>query len=878
MKLDKSSFEKSFRFFNDHKSWLIYSILVLIILLGIFIRMQPIDNLFDPTIGKYITIELDSTLFLRYAYNIASGSLSSIDMLRSAPLGQPVGFYGMFTSYFVAYLWEFLHIFNDSITVEYVDVIYPVIAMALMTLFLFLLLRRLLEWKTALLSSLLISIIPAFLFRSLGGSSDHDILGMMLMFASFYLYFVAYQSKKLKFGIVFGILAGIITFLANATFGSSIFILTIIGSMTLILFLLNNFSKENLIVYTSWFLTFNLCLLIFGVSIYGFIISVSTMIVYFVFLILIIHYILFTKQYIKVKFLEKIKLSNSIVSLIIAILIGFIFLLMFSGFDVIVSSLVRLYDYLFHAFQYSRIGLTVAENRKPYIVDWFSQFGTLYVLLFISGAIILFYKMVRYASKLKKNLTVVFAIFLILYLFSRYAPNTLLDGESLFSKVLFFGSVIFFIAYLLYTYFYTYYKDKETFEEFSKFDFGAMFLLIWFLIMTIGATTAIRLFNEFAPTTVIIASVALVFFFDYFWRNKNNYIKYFGVTVIVLVLFSPFSFAKGIAISAYESSYSQAKYSGPGYDQQWQLAGKWVRENTNKTDVFVHWWDYGYWVQSGFERPTVTDGGHPYGWWDYLVARDVLTTPNLETPLKFLKAHNVSYLLIVKDEIGKYTAYSSIGGDINNDRVSYISTFMLNPQATQEKRNTTIITYQGQFVLDEDFIYNGKVYSQGNSAILAVNLILNNLTQENGKLSFGFEQPYIILYSKTYQPQQLRLQCVYVNDQEYLYTDYDFPGCFRVMPTYSNGQQSPIGSGLFLSERVYSSLFAKLYLLNKNSSYYKLVYSDDNNAPLALYNGNLIGPIRIWKINYPESLALTQEELYYNLMTTYPDESLVNPY
>ena len=63
MKLDKSSFEKSFRFFNDHKSWLIYSILVLIILLGIFIRMQPIDNLFDPTIGKYITIELDSTLF-----------------------------------------------------------------------------------------------------------------------------------------------------------------------------------------------------------------------------------------------------------------------------------------------------------------------------------------------------------------------------------------------------------------------------------------------------------------------------------------------------------------------------------------------------------------------------------------------------------------------------------------------------------------------------------------------------------------------------------------------------------------------------------------------------------------------------------------------
>ena len=195
--------------------------------------------------------------------------------------------------------------------------------------------------------------------------------------------------------------------------------------------------------------------------------------------------------------------------------------------------------------------------------------------------------------------------------------------------------------------------------------------------------------------------------------------------------------------------------------------------------------------------------------------------------MKFLKAHNVSYLLIVKDEIGKYPAYSSIGGDINNDRASYIATFSMDPQATQEKRNSTQIFYKGKFVLDEDFVYGGKVYSKGQSAILAVSLSLKNVQNENGSYGFNFDQPQVVLYSQNYQPQVLKLQCLYLNDKEYVYETYDFHGCFKTLPVY-NGyqQQSPIGAGLFLSKRVYSSLFAKLYLLNQNNPYYELKYSD----------------------------------------------------
>ncbi|MFH0797815.1 MAG: hypothetical protein V1906_00220, partial [Candidatus Woesearchaeota archaeon] len=57
-------------------------------------------------------------------------------------------------------------------------------------------------------------------------------------------------------------------------------------------------------------------------------------------------------------------------------------------------------------------------------------------------------------------------------------------------------------------------------------------------------------------------------------------------------------------------------------------------------------------------------------------------------------------------------------------------------------------------------------------------------------------------------------------------------------------------------------------LMNEQSPYLKLVYTDEAQMPLALYNGMMIGPLKIWEVSYPDNLIIPPE--YYG--TTVPAE------
>jgi hypothetical protein len=56
-----------------------------------------------------------------------------------------------------------------------------------------------------------------------------------------------------------------------------------------------------------------------------------------------------------------------------------------------------------------------------------------------------------------------------------------------------------------------------------------------------------------------------------------------------------------------------------------------------------------------------------------------------------------------------------------------------------------------------------------------------------------------------------------------------------------------------MSEKVYDTNLAKLYMFNETSPYFKLAYNDD--TPLGIYNGRVIGPIKIWEVNYPANIT-----------------------
>ncbi|MBI5391920.1 glycosyltransferase family 39 protein [Candidatus Woesearchaeota archaeon] len=864
------------KFFKENKQWLQYILLAVIILLSIYIRAQNLEKLKDVTTGKYISLELDSTVWLRYAKEIVDhGSLPAADHMRFYPVGRDLASLATSTPYFIAYLYKFLHIFISNITLEYVNNIYPLIATAVTLLFFFLFIRRLLNWKTAMLGTLILAIIPSFIFRSMGGSSDHDILGMMLLVMTLYLYTAAWQAESTKKTIVFGVLAGITTILARLTAGSSGFIFMLVGLFVIVEIFLSRFEEKDYYALMSWALPWMLFFTavdkLGGISsiIYSTITSPASAAV----AIGTINFIIFKKKIFK--FHERLTFAQEgVVSTLIAIgiiLVGA--LIIAPGY--IPDKINDTYQIVFHSFTETRWTLTVAENRKVYVQDWAGQMGgVLYVYAIFAGAVLLFYKMTKEFKK-RNRLTLFFALFLFGYVFSRYSGGSILNGESLLSKILFIGSIISFLGIMAYGYFKYYYQEKEEYQKISKLDKGAVFLIIWFLIGVIAATTAIRVLFEFSPISAIFAAFLCIEGYEYLQTRKEKWVQWTGTGIIVLLLFNPIEYgylSAGILANDYSASMGQVRYSGPGYTTQWQIAGQWARQNTPKDAVFAHWWDYGYWVQSGFERTTVGDGGNSIGWWNYLMARNVLTAQNDTEPLGFLYAHNVSYFLALSDDVGKYPAYSSIGGDQNYDRYSWISTFSLNPQGIQEKRNETLLFFQGGFGLDEDFIYNGVIYPKGQAGVGAVRVPIEKGAQNTQEIVIHQPTALIVYQGKNVE---LPIRCVFYNNKLYEFKDYGIDSCFRIIPIFTSATQvSPFGAGLYLSRRTAHSLFARLYLLNEETPYFKVAYDDNKDMPLAIYQGRLIGPIKVWKVTYPQGFKLSPEEYAYDMALQYPDPAL----
>ncbi len=415
---------------------------------------------------------------------------------------------------------------------------------------------------------------------------------------------------------------------------------------------------------------------------------------------------------------------------------------------------------------------------------------------------------------------------------------------------------MFFVGIVIF-YIYLYRKDKEAFDEITNMEKSYIFTIIFFIIMVMGARRAIRLVFIFSPIVAVLAGYLFYKLTDYAKLFKKDIYK-IGTYIAILIVMIYFVY--GFA----DTSWTSAKYTGSIYNYQWQKAMGWVRENTPEDAVFGHWWDYGYLVQTGGERATVTDGGNAIGYWNHLMGRHALTGQSDEEAMEFLYAHNVSYFLIESAEIGKYPAYSSIGSDANYDRYSWINVFTLDRSRIQETREETIYPYVGGTPLDDDFEYNDKVYPKQRSGILG---FLVPMKQDGNKTEI--KQPTAVLI---YNGQQTRvpLECVYMGNQEIKFAEPGLKGCLQIVPRIENQQADMVGAAFYLSERVVKGRFGQYYMFSKESDHFKLVYSDEKEMPLAIYNGRIIGPIKIWKINYPENMVINQTYL----QKEFPDPSV----
>ncbi len=889
--------EKVINFLKEKKDWAYYLILSFIVFISVYIRTRNIPKLKDITTGTWtLGPDLDPFLFLRWAKDIVKhGSLMTFDAMRYVPLGYDTAGEMKLLSYMIAWFYHFLSFFSKEVTVTYAAVLFPVIMFGLTAIAFFLFARKIFYKENkkirniiALIATAFFVVIPSLLPRTIAGIPEKESAAFFFLFMAFYLFLEAFTSKEIKRSLIFGILSGISTALMALIWGGVIFIFFTIPSAFLLSFIFGKVGKKEFYIYSSWMITSFTIMMPCSTRYHlkNLIMSTSTGLAIGVLVIVGMSLLIMKNNKLK-EIRKRTKLPREIFSVIISVLILFVIILIILGPNFFLGKISGVKNSLITPMT-SRFGLTVAENKQPYFVsDWKNSFGPivfnipLFFWLFFIGSIVLFNKLITKLSK-KEKLILIFSytIFLTCLIFSRYASGSILDGISGLSLLVYFGGWIFFIGSGGYVYYKRY--NEGNFSVFKEFNFS---YILYFLILTlgiIGARGGIRLIMVLGAVSPIVVSFLIVKTSQKYLTEKDETMKLFmGIIVLIVLISSVFTFW---------TYYQQDKYTAenfaPGiYQWQWQKAMSWVRDNTSSDAVFAHWWDYGYWVQSIGERATILDGGNGIVYWNHLMGRHVLTGTDERKALEFLYTHNGTHLLIDSTEIGKYTAYSSIGADENYDRLSWISTFLMDEKQTQETKNQTIYIYPGGTSIDEDIIWE---YPEGH--------------KEEGKTIFLPKKKAgigaIILkksYDEILQPEaifvyngkqySIPLKFAYFNGKLYDFGSGLDAGVF-LFPRLDNQKNggltiNEIGAAMYLSGRTIHSQLVNLYLFDEDSDYFNLAYVEDSfiidnlkqqglDVGEFVYYQGFQGPIKIWEISYPPDINFIPEYLEIN----YPNKEL----
>jgi len=894
----KKGFGIAVDFFKNKKvqNILIIVLLLSVIILGIWIRTQNIGLLIDQTTGEYIPTALDPFYFLRLTETIVEqGGYPEFDAMRYLPNSQ-VGFSKSLLPWAGVLLYKAANIFGDY-SIQYTSIIFPIVFFVFGLLLFFFLVYLLTNSKiTALISSIFLTILSTYLYRSMAGFFDHEVIGMFAFFLiligyTFALKFLDKEEEEKKDKkylykvILFGALVGALAVFTIASWrGISNFLFMIIPLSFALFWLIKtrdlekNKAKINSLLI--FYIVFFISTILFGLG-YGFDLSEilsatvlsSTSILNGIVLLFII------SDFFMIRFGEKIPIKGTkdhrfIFSVGIMVLLGLLFsVIIYGNFFSVVKNIV---EKLLRPFGTGRVGLTVAENRAPYLRDWMNQTGKILFWLFLGGLIAIGINISKAVKKQGRKLGFVFFWVLLIsgILFSKFSSASMFDGTNFISKLFYFGSILVFGIYCMRIY------SKE------KLNIKPEWLIIfsWMIFMLIAARGALRLFFVTTPFVCLSVGIFISGLASYYKKSKDDLGKMLiGILLIGVIIVSLFSFNNLVT-----ASISQAKVTGPSANIQWQQAMKWVRENTPENAVFLHWWDYGYWVQYLGERPTLADGGHFQGSFrDHMIGRYLLTTPYPETALSFMKTNNASYLLIDPTDLGKYPAYSKIGSDEDWDRLSAMSVMPYDPQQTQETQDKTRRIFVGGVGVDNDIIYEldgkqvflpGPIFDElGDIKWKSfVGGIILETSEAGGIISLN--QPIgIFIYNN--QRYDIPIKYIYYQDR---IADFGsgLDAIVRVIPSIAEaGQQISVenlGSVIYLSPKVSKSLFAQLYLMDDPFNNYptiRLAHSQDDPVIASLKTqglnfGDFVffrgfrGPIKIWDTtNIPDNILITEEFL-----------------
>jgi len=884
----KKYFNQTINFLKQKKIQTIIAVVLIlaIIILGSWIRLQNLPLLKDSTTGEYIPLALDPFYFLRVAETIVdTGGLPEFDTMR---MPFEVAWHPEILPKVLVMIYKVANVFGNY-SLQYIDVLYPVIFFILGLIVFFLLVYVLTKSKiTALLSSAFLAFIPSYLYRTMAGFADHEAIGIFAFFLTLLVFTLSLKylekessgksKKELIKSIGFGLLVGFATALTIASWGGIakfVFMIIPLGFFIFWLTKCRDTDEKRLIHLIGFYLIWIISTLLFGMffgfdmsSLSGMFLSTTGLLSLFVPVFMVVDYLLIKKQE-RIKYIKK--KYREIYSFGITLVLGIVFLII-KG-ENIFQMMGYIWSNLLHPFGLGRLGLTVAENAQPYLVSWMDQMGKTFFWMFIAGLVFIGIDISKGIKQTKeRNLFILFWIIMFSgIIFSRISASHLLNGVNFISQAFYLVGLLLFIGY----------TAKLYFNNKIKISPELIIIATWMFFMIISARSAIRFFFVLTSFVCFSAGFFVVKTFYYMKKSKDELLKMILIVILILGIIG----AAYNLVGFYENTKMQAEYTGPSANVQWQNAMSWTRENTPEQSIFSHWWDYGYWVQTLGERPTIADGGHFQGNFRiHMIGRYLLTTPKPETALSFMKSNNVSYLLIDPTDLGKYAAYSKIGSDENWDRFAYISPFISEKSQIKETSNGTIRIFQGGVGVDEDIVYEeddseifipGPVYDEiANPSYKAfVGGIFLETGESNGNIYL--KQPEAVYI---YNEQQIKipLRYAYING-EIIDFEKGLDAVFFVFPRiYSNQEgisSDDLGAGLYLSPKVSKGLFAQLYLMNDALENYKgleLAYAEPDPAIASLkmqgldlgefvYYQGFRGPIKIWEIQENENIIVREE-------------------
>jgi asparagine N-glycosylation enzyme membrane subunit Stt3 len=779
--------------------------------------------------GKYL-IELDSYFFFRYAKMLLEqGSLPVIDYMRYVPVGFPTQTFVFFPKTMV-YFYKIVHFFFANLSQIEWHIIYPPVITVISFVFFFLLVKELFGHRTAFIATAFLAVIPAYLQRTMAGFADHEAFGMLWMFLSLWLFVLAWKSENWKKFIPLAAMSGIFAGMMASTWGGYSLYIVGLSAFIFAYAILTNTGNKLLGKVLPFTISYLICASYFsstplGAFIRGMAYANIALISSVVFLV-----VLFLVN--KLQSLRKLNLPASLIALgafaVIALLIN------------VIAHFVNLSGLLSAITTHGNIRLffTVAENAQPYFTsDWWGSFGWIFLLAF-AGSSIFFYDLFESSDNKKSKFAIpacfAYVLFFSAFIFGRFSSDSKFASIVGFFSDTYLYWLIAFLIMISLIYLLAYYKDRSILDKIK--DRWPLLLVSGLLFVTLlAARGQIRLLFAVAPPVAIAAAVFVSRVVDWA-KAREKTLKV--VTLIAIVLVSLLVFA-----SAAQTTLTQNEYSGSMTPGQWGDAMTWVRENTPEDSVFAHWWDYGYLTIAVGERAAVTDGGNLMAW-DYQSGRYFLTGKDANSTLTYLKTHNVTHILISEEEISKYYAFSYIGSDDNFDRRSTIGVFGL--QSTKEVRNGTLLLYGGSWGLDKDYLIENLVLPEGQAGIFGFSV----------PSDFSSQAPQAFV---SYKGQQFTFDvpCLWAQGKRYDFKTNEsstFKGCLVLAP-YIQDQNNinQIGTAFWASEKVWDTNFARLYLYNETDPNFKLAYQD--NTPLALYQGRIIGPIKIWEVEYPKNIV-----------------------